>query len=429
MSTTVSTPSKWPGRCAPSSTSPSGPASTPHHRLRRRGRSPPAAGAKTTSTPSARADLEVGLERARVAVEVLVRAELQRVHEDGGEHAIARRSCAPRISVRVALVQRAHRHHDGDAARPAQPAHAASSLAGTRDRRRSCRHRSRPSPGERRRAAPRRLRRRSTPAARARSAVSRAMREYAGNALRGASQRRRDARRPCRRRRAPPARSARRRRGAARCPAPRRAAGRASARAARPRPARSRSADCATSVTRWFAPTASAAWYSGRAVLLDPDRLARPSRRPAPRRASRSASGAVTPKQRAGQPLQVDLGAGERHHRVQRHRQRADARQRVQHVRCRAPRWCARPSCRRAARADAARPRTRSGNTSSGTATTQQRRPRRATSSGGSTGSVRARALSARRRLAARHGGNADDAMARPAAARRRARHRRGRRR
>ena len=36
---------------------------------------------------------------------------------------------------------------------------------------------------------------------------------------------------------------------------------------------------------------------------------------------------------RTGQSLQVDLGAGERHHRMQRHRQCADARQWLQHVR------------------------------------------------------------------------------------------------
>ena len=97
MSTTVSTPWKKPGRLAPSSTSPSGPG------LTRTSGSPSGyissrAGAKTRSTPARPADLEVGFEGAGVAVEVLVRAELQRVDEDRREHAGRRARGRPRSS-------------------------------------------------------------------------------------------------------------------------------------------------------------------------------------------------------------------------------------------------------------------------------------------------------------------------------------------
>jgi hypothetical protein len=55
---------------------------------------------------------QVGVERAGVAVEVLVRAELERVHEDGRDRA-GRAFARDAHQRAVALVQRAHRHHDG----------------------------------------------------------------------------------------------------------------------------------------------------------------------------------------------------------------------------------------------------------------------------------------------------------------------------
>jgi hypothetical protein len=60
----------------------------------------------------ARAHREVGLERARVAVEVLARPELQRVDEDGDDDVSA--AAGLRAPARRGRVQRAHRHDDGD---------------------------------------------------------------------------------------------------------------------------------------------------------------------------------------------------------------------------------------------------------------------------------------------------------------------------
>src|SRR5690606_39706659 len=61
------------------------------------------------------AEREVGVEGARVAVEVLAGPELERVDEDGGDHRV--RDLAGFAQVRaVALVQRPHGGDDGDAA-------------------------------------------------------------------------------------------------------------------------------------------------------------------------------------------------------------------------------------------------------------------------------------------------------------------------
>ncbi len=65
-------------------------------------------------------ELEVGVQGARVAVEVLALTELQRVDEDGDDDlAVPARDTARGADQRgVALVQCAHGHHHGAAARP-----------------------------------------------------------------------------------------------------------------------------------------------------------------------------------------------------------------------------------------------------------------------------------------------------------------------
>ena len=113
--TTVSTPAKWLGRTAPSSSAASGPGVTIV--------SAPAG--YMSSTPGGEhqldtllaAGLEIGLERAGVAVEIFVRPELEWVDEDrdrddgGARH-------PPRVpdQLPVALVQRAHRGDEQHAA-------------------------------------------------------------------------------------------------------------------------------------------------------------------------------------------------------------------------------------------------------------------------------------------------------------------------
>ena len=112
LSTTVHTPSKNPGRNAPSSSSRAAAAA--------RGR--PAASdtspARRARTARRRLRLlesgAVGLERARIAVEVLVRSELQPVDEDARDDGVAvlRAMLHQR---QVARVQVAHRRHERDA--------------------------------------------------------------------------------------------------------------------------------------------------------------------------------------------------------------------------------------------------------------------------------------------------------------------------
>ena len=58
---------------------------------------------------------DIGVERARIAVEIVLAIELQRIDEDADDDdvAFARRACAHQP--RVARVQRAHRRHEADA--------------------------------------------------------------------------------------------------------------------------------------------------------------------------------------------------------------------------------------------------------------------------------------------------------------------------
>ena len=66
------------------------------------------------SQPAPTQQLAVALQRARVGVEVLVRRELQPVHEDARHHR-ARRAARPSHQRQVALVQVAHGGHEGRA--------------------------------------------------------------------------------------------------------------------------------------------------------------------------------------------------------------------------------------------------------------------------------------------------------------------------
>ena len=217
----------------------------------RRGRSRPAAGREDQVDAGRRSSSRSALERAGVAVEVLGRAELQRVDED--RHRDARRPACPRdrISSAWPVVQRAHGHHQRDRAghrrparRPARPGCGPSSVIpaagglGTRGgdhvgrpgRRRSCtRGGRRRRLGRRpaRRAAGRRLAGVSRPAAMRPVGGPPGQRRVARHRVRRGRRAPPGGRPPCRRRRGRPGRSARRRRSAARCPARRAAAARA----------------------------------------------------------------------------------------------------------------------------------------------------------------------------------------------------------
>jgi hypothetical protein len=66
------------------------------------------------------AQIEVGLERAGVAVQILGGPELQRVHEDRGDQVLgALAGLAQQAG--VPLMQRAHGHDDGHSAGEAAP--------------------------------------------------------------------------------------------------------------------------------------------------------------------------------------------------------------------------------------------------------------------------------------------------------------------
>ena len=93
FATTVVTPSKCSGRAAPQR--PSVRSATWTVVSGRRGYISATLGVNTQSTPSAAAGLEVALEIARVAIEILVRAELQRVHEDRHDHEVGSRRSPP----------------------------------------------------------------------------------------------------------------------------------------------------------------------------------------------------------------------------------------------------------------------------------------------------------------------------------------------
>ena len=95
FATTVSTPAKWPGRTAPSS-SRAQRARVDRRCRRPRGYMSSTPGANTSSTPSSRQTARSGFEGAGVAREVLVRPELQRVDEDRHDGRPPRRACGGR---------------------------------------------------------------------------------------------------------------------------------------------------------------------------------------------------------------------------------------------------------------------------------------------------------------------------------------------
>ena len=115
LATTVATPSKCPGRAAPSQDS-----LTPRTVTVAEGGSghvgyiSETLGTKTTSTPAALARIEVALERPRVVRDVVGVTELQRVHEDAHRDAVAlaTRPCHERA---MPFVQRAHGRDQADA--------------------------------------------------------------------------------------------------------------------------------------------------------------------------------------------------------------------------------------------------------------------------------------------------------------------------
>ena len=130
----------------------------------------------TRSAPSRRHSSRSALERARVAVEVLGRTELQRVDEDRHEQVVGSATGRPQQRC-VPLVQRAHGHDDGDA--PGQSVAGSRELVPLRDDL----HHGRTPPGAVARtasSAPARSGSRR-PLASARSAVSRAMATYDGS--------------------------------------------------------------------------------------------------------------------------------------------------------------------------------------------------------------------------------------------------------
>ena len=118
LATTVATPSKWPGRASPSQRSLTPDTLTVVAKpvgidVRRRsaataGRSPPARSiaASVCLLP-------------RIAVEILVRPELQRIDEDRGGDPVGR-ACASSISADVPGVERAHGRHQRERFPPAR---------------------------------------------------------------------------------------------------------------------------------------------------------------------------------------------------------------------------------------------------------------------------------------------------------------------
>ena len=277
------------------------------------------------------ADREVGVEGARVAVEVLAGPELQRVdehrHDDGvgaacaGLVASARR--APRAgrpsSGRAPPGRRARR------ARRQRRGELGAGVARRRRRRRGggrCVDQRARRLGEQASLSSRELARPGSAAA--------ARRAPPGWRSPGPSRRRtssvpgrgdRDvgevgrARSP--RRRARSGRSGRRRRRRARCRA-RRSAAAAASRPDRSTPdSRSRSIAWLTRVTRWLAPCARP---RGRACGRPPrpTRRVRRGPRPAPRPAAAGRASRSHAEDAAGEPGEVDVGAGEGHRRVHR---------------------------------------------------------------------------------------------------------------
>ena len=115
LSTTVSTPSKWPGRVTPSRTLPSSAGRDAHPRhpagihlvtLRR----------EDHLHPHARQERDVRVERPRVRLVVLAGAELERVDEDRHDDLVGELACGAH-QLEVPLVERPHRHDERSGAR------------------------------------------------------------------------------------------------------------------------------------------------------------------------------------------------------------------------------------------------------------------------------------------------------------------------
>ena len=87
LATTVSTPAKWPGRLAPSRQAAERAGVDPDQRARRRDRPRQGSARRRRRRPRLRAQFEIGVERAGVAVRGPRRPELQGVHEDRHDHA------------------------------------------------------------------------------------------------------------------------------------------------------------------------------------------------------------------------------------------------------------------------------------------------------------------------------------------------------
>ena len=112
FATTVSIPSKWPGRDRPSKSDATGPPVTLVC-VAPSGYISSTVGANTKSTPRPSSSVEVAVEVARVLVEVLVRAELQRVHEDRDDDRVGELA-RPLDEGEVPVVQGAQGRHERD---------------------------------------------------------------------------------------------------------------------------------------------------------------------------------------------------------------------------------------------------------------------------------------------------------------------------
>src|SRR3954451_137616 len=207
----------------------------------------------------ARAECKVGVEGARIAVEVLPRRELQGVEEDRDDHGVAACARGP-DQLTVPFVQRTHGHDDRyltlQGITQAGQLDAVARPGGSHGHRR-------PPPAARTSSSDSALSAASSPAANARSAVNRDMATYAARTC-GAVKDERCARTvPASPRATGPVRAASPWRSALSSAAP--SSGPSIRRGSSMPAATSRSAATLTTVTRLFAPNASAAWYIGRA--------------------------------------------------------------------------------------------------------------------------------------------------------------------
>ena len=114
LATTVATPSKWPGRAAPSQASLTPSTDTVvAGAAGQLGYISHTGGTKTTSAPASATDGEVALERAGVPLHVLGVTELQRVDEDADGDDVAL-GAGPLEERPVPGVERAHGGYEPD---------------------------------------------------------------------------------------------------------------------------------------------------------------------------------------------------------------------------------------------------------------------------------------------------------------------------